>query len=72
MTNEQAKGYLTCALYAIYRDKGRTDYGKHKATDQKLRELIKEIRSEMSYQFDMLAEQEAEERGDRIISRLEP
>jgi hypothetical protein len=70
MTNEQAKGYMTCALYAIYRDKGRTDYGKHKASDKKLRELIKEIRSEMNWQFDTLTEQEAEERGDRIMNSL--
>lgn len=70
MTNEQAKGYVTCALYAIYRDKGRTDYGKHKFTDKKLQELIKEIRDEMSYQFDMLTEQEADERGDRIMNSL--
>lgn len=70
MNNEQAKGYLTCALYSIYRDKGRTDYGKHKATDKKLYELIKEVRSEMSYQFDMLTEQEAEERSERIMDKL--
>lgn len=70
MTNEQAKGYVTCALYAIHRNKGRQGYGRHRATDKQLRELIKEVRDEMHWQFDVLTEEETEERGDHILNQL--
>lgn len=70
MTNWQAKGYLTCAVYAIYRDNDRTDFGKYTATDQELKDLLSEIREEMDYQFDILTEEEAEDRGGEIMRML--
>jgi hypothetical protein len=70
MTNEQAKVYAICALYSMYRDKDRRGYGEHTATDKELHDLLQELRDELHWQLDVLTEEEAEEKGDRILIDL--
>jgi len=68
MTNNQAKDYATCALWAMYRDQGREPEGK--ISDKDLSKLIHAVRFEMEYQFDVLTEAEAESKGNKILRKL--
>jgi hypothetical protein len=68
MTNEQAIGYATCAVWAMFRDESREPMAI--ISNEDFTKLIREVRDEMDYQFDVLTEKEVESKSDRIMKEL--
>jgi len=70
MTNEQIKDYVTCAIYAVFRDTESKSFGHHTSRNNGLFSLIECITSEMENILNLLTEDEAKSKSKLIMENM--